>query len=80
MTKETDQTQNKPATQTAKIIAFKPPKSTYILTCPDCDGVSFELIMVDIRENMSLTTLNCVNLNCDYWTQAEMQMGEDHYE
>lgn len=69
---------DKPAT--AKIIAFKPPKSDYVLTCPDCDGASWGLVMVDVKAGLSVSTIECCNPACGYWTQGTLQMGTEHYE
>jgi len=70
----------KPATKTAKIIPFIAPKSDYVLQCPDCDGIAWELIMVDVQANLSVTTLQCITEGCDYWTMGAIQMGSEHYE
>ena len=71
---------NKPANQTAKIIPFKAPRADYCLQCPDCEGVAWNLIMVDVAKGLTVSTLQCATDKCEYWTMGTLQMGEEHYD
>ena len=75
----TDKPAEKPAKQTAKIIAFKPPESEYQLTCPECERDAWLVQMTDLRpNNESLAEFICAV--CGYSTKAKLHMGIDHYE
>lgn len=65
---------------TARIIAFKPPQTDYQLQCPDCDSYSFELVMKDVKQGLSVSTINCANPDCTYYTLATLDMGDEHYQ
>ena len=75
----TDKPADKPAKQTAKIIAFKPPESEYQLMCPDCDRDMWNVRLVDLTpNNESIAEFICAV--CGWSTKGKMQMGTDHYE
>lgn len=70
---------DKPAKQTAKIIAFKPPESEYELTCPECERDAWKIRLTDLTpRHESMAEYICVV--CGWSTKAKTHMGSEHYD
>ena len=74
-----DKPASKPAKQTAKIIAFKPPESEYELTCPQCERTVWQIRLTDLTPNNE-SVVEFICAVCGWDTKGKIHMGSEHYE